>query len=248
MQNAPASGDAPPANTPPQDPPAVPPAIPANMISLEDHRKQMDKARTEEKNKLYGDLTAAQTKATEAEKRVVDLTAQLQVLKASVKDGGIDTAALVKEVTDASRAHAQSEIAALQAKISELEKKNTESDLMNFRRQKIAEAGGEDTLIPALVHGNTKEEIEASVTRAKAVFEQTKAQVLAGIAGTTTQHANGANQPPQSPPALPNGAPNGNPGNAGGVKLESVKNMSMKDYRTHRESLLKQSAGRYPGV
>ncbi len=245
----PPAGDAPATGNLPQDPPAAPAAgnPPANMISLDEHRKQMDKARTEEKNKLYGDLTAAQQKATDAEKKVTELTSQLAVLQASVKGGNIDTAALVKEVTDASRSHAASEIAALQTQLAELRKQNEAVELTNFRQQKIAEAGGEKTLIPALVRGNTKAEIEASVTEAKAVFEQTKAQVLAGSPGTTNQNANGAPQSPQSPPPLPNGAPNGSPGN-GEVKLESVRNMSLKDYGKHREALLQQSAGRYPGV
>lgn len=233
----PAGGGDPAGNGNPATPPVATPAggtAPVNFEHL------IAKAREEEKNKLYptieklkgenatlvqnhnDDLIAIATKDKEIER----LKAEIQTLQ-STADGNETEA--IKSLKKELRA-AQTEIetlksntpneAELRASIrAELE---AEYEIKHYRETKIMEAQGK--IIPELVSGNTKEEIDASVT---ASMERYNSIVGSAVptppVNPTLNPANPASQPLKT--------------NAEGMKALLELDPTSKEYREARKAL-----------
>jgi predicted RNase H-like nuclease (RuvC/YqgF family) len=148
-----------------QDPaPNTPPPAQPNI----DFESLIAKARKEEKEKLYPEITKLKE---EVEKKVARINELL--LAIGEKDEIISQKDKeIKELKNNSKKSDSQEVKELNIKIAELENKLAEKDreintikLTSYRDKKIAEAGGE--LIPELVTGNSEEEIDLSIEKAK---------------------------------------------------------------------------------
>lgn len=140
------------------------------------------KARAEEKAKLYPKiqkLEGENTKLVEKNNKLLldlgtkdaeisDLKSQLEGAKSSNKNTESETVKALNE-----------EISTLKATIADLEANSvdveeltnsirSEYDVKLYREQRLREVG--ETVIPELVMGNTKEEIDASITNAQSRF------------------------------------------------------------------------------
>lgn len=221
-------------------------------ISISEHQKALEKARSEEKNKLHADLSAAEQLAQEAQKKVeqiaqekAELASRLDALQKSAKDGGgFDPGKLIEEVTLKARAEVETklgqQLAEATQRVSALEKAKQAMELEQIKREAIAAAGGESRLIMALVGGNTPEAIRESVSRAAEMYQQIERDALA-------RHGKGAGngQPTSagSPPSIGTPAAQGGAGKAPApavVALQSVKSMSLKEFAANQREIMAQ--------
>ncbi len=230
-------------------------------FTLAERNSFAEAARKQEKDKLYPEMEALRGKVTELNGVITALTADKTALtgqvttlqgqieafgKVNVKGQELDVAALIAEVTEkASKATAaayEPRLAALDTEVSTVKKHNRKMTLEQYTASKIREAGGENALILQMVRGETEAEIDAAIEVSKATFEQVRTKV--GGTAPTIPNPNEARV--AAPPVLPNGqpaAPGG--GGAGGAGVPNVREMSLKDYVTNRQSIKQKAAQRY---
>ena len=176
----------------PDPTPSTPPAQP-NI----DFESLIAKARKEEKEKLYPEITKLKE---EVEKKVTRINELL--LAIGEKDEIISQKDKeIKELKTNSKKSDSQEVKELNIKITELENKLAEKDeeisaikLTSYKDKKIAEAGGE--LIPELVTGNSEEEIDLAIEKAKERYKE----IISKIASQQqTKPQNSNNIPPANP-------------------------------------------------
>lgn len=224
---------------------------PPQTISLSEHQKALEKARSEEKSKLHADLSAAEQLAQEAQKKAekieqekAELASRLDALQKAAKDGGFDPGKLIEEVTLKARTEVEAklgqQLAEATQRVSALEKAKQAMELEQIKREAIAAAGGESRLIMALVGGNTPEAIQESVKRAAEMYQQIERDAIA-------RHSKGAGngQPTSasSPPSIGTPAAQGGAGKAPApavVSLQSVKSMSLKEFAASQREIMAQ--------
>lgn len=191
----------------------------------------IEKARLEERNKLQGQLLDAKGQLDAARGKVDELTvaqASLQeqltalkttyeALKAGTKaDGGVDVEKAIQSAVDAALGRQgpalQTEISELRGQLDAERKLRVVAEATQLRQTLIAAAGGTAALIPELVSGQTREEIEASIANSKAIFERAVTGAVArGAGGSSTARGTG-NGLPTVP--LGNAAPGNRDGNS----------------------------------
>ena len=162
-----------------------------------DFESLIAKARKEEKEKLYPEITKLKE---ELEKKVTRINELL--LAIGEKDEIISQKDKeIKELKTNSKKTDSQEVKDLKIKITELENKLAEKDkeistikLASYKDKKIAEAGGE--LIPELVTGNSEEEIDLAVEKAKERYREIVSKI-ASQQSTKPQNSN--NIPPANP-------------------------------------------------
>ena len=149
---------------------------PSGSVNFED---LIAKARKEERDKLYPELNKYKEKVNnlmlviaERDSEIADLKKELEEVKkenAKLQENvekGVKTNKTISELTTT--------ISVLERQLEELQAKYdadvTALKLEAFKKEKIAEAGGE--LIPELVTGNTEEEILASIEKAKQRYQE----------------------------------------------------------------------------
>lgn len=159
------------------------------------------KARKEEKDKLYPQITKLKEENQAKTARINELLIAVAEANESVK--AKDTELNKVKATVENNTAVNDEVVKLQNKIIELETElaNKEGEvktikLETFKKEKIAEAQGQ--LIPELVVGNTEEEIANSIEVAKARYAEIVGQVQNTVVVTS--------KPTQPPVVNPNTA------------------------------------------
>lgn len=246
---------------------------PEPTITVAASNELINKARQEEKNKLYADIQKLQDKLKEAEGQLATanqtITSQTATIKkhedtiAAFNASGGDVSKLVEEVAakigKQKDEHYARQIAEIQGRLQTVEGESNSLKLERYKAEAVRRAGGEDVLIMAMVGGNSTEEIDASIVASHEAFKQTYKRSTGKdfVLGSTTLNDGNGNgqQPPQNPgagapprlappaPVVPPGAPGG----TGDSGLLSTKSMSLKDYGSQRESLMRATDGRYKG-
>lgn len=172
-------------------------------VTAEEIKNRIEKARMEEKEKLYPQLERALNDAAEKAKKLDELakaqqeyaettkklTEELQALKAGVKtDGQLDIEAMVANVAQSTAAELKKgydeQISKLSVALEEQKRLAEQRDLALFKEEAIRKAGGESEIIPELVTGNSREEILAKVESAKAIRQRIRAEALKQIQET----------------------------------------------------------------
>lgn len=172
-------------NTPPPAQPSV------------DFESLIAKARKEEKEKLYPEITKlkedVEKKVTRINELLLAIGEKDEVISQKDKE--------IKELKTNSKKTDSQEVKDLNIKITELENKLAEKDgeistikLTSYKDKKMAEAGGE--LIPELVTGNSEEEIDLAVEKAKERYKEIVSKI-APQQQTKPQNSN--NIPPANP-------------------------------------------------
>lgn len=188
------------------------------------------RARKEEKDKLYPRITQLETEVKEYIKRnnellVASETAKAEVdamkakLVASGKDDSVELAKLKKDLADLTAQYTELQKTIPNAEAIEAKYKAI-YEVKLYREAKLREAG--TTIIPELVSGETKEEIDASIEKAKARY----AEIFASNYG-------GAKTPPV--PAAPTSAGIVNKQ----LKIEDIQNLDpkSKEYAEFRKQM-----------
>ena len=238
-----------------------------------DNTKAIEKARKEEKDKLYPQLKALEAevakltdRAAELELEVEDRDQQLTakdtqiaakeeqvkaLQKAGAADGhSYDIAALTREITDTVKAGLSKEQGKnnkeLQARLESLEQQNNSLLIDKVKAEEIAKLGGPKMVIEGMISGRTPDEVRASV---KASYE-VKLEILkeAGIDPESLKNSN-ASQGSLVPELPTAGQRNGNRrGDPESGLLKSVKGMSAEEYKQNRTKVKQELAERYPRI
>lgn len=194
------------------------------------------KARQEEKEKLYPEITKLKADLEEKIKRVNQLLISLGEKDESIKK----LESQLAEVEKGSKKSESEVVKQLNLKIEELTNALALKDgeiasvkIESYKSQKISECGGK--LIPELVMGQTQEEIDASIQVAKQRYEDILAQV--SVQTTATPQASKPTQN-QIPPANPST----NQFSSNTVNVNDIAGMSMldKSSRAHYAEMRKQ--------
>lgn len=162
----------------------------ATTVNFED---LIAKARKQEKEKLY-----PQIKKLEEEKTALIEKNNNNLITLGEKDAEIsDLKKQIKELQDTTKGSVSEKEKALQTKVNDLEKQlneinssmvsreeieaeiRAEYEVKLYREQKLREVG--DTVIPELITGATKEEIDASVSLSQQRFQQIQERVLGSV-------------------------------------------------------------------
>ncbi len=219
----------------------------------------IQKARTDEKQKQYSkieglntDLAAVRGQLSEKDKQIADLTAALAKLDGGKPSGkpsdkpeepdpntpqGItqdQLSAALDAATKNTMAKAEElfggRITDLQAQNDKLQKDLQSKDLDAYRNSLISEHDSE--IIPELVSGNTKEELDQSLIIAKQAFART-AEALNKQVGQSKDNAR------RTLPPVPNV-------NSGTDKIDAnagnIMGMSQEQYAKEREQLLAEAS------
>lgn len=166
--------------TPPPTP-ATPPSEPtAPAISAADLDAAREKARSDEKSKLYPQIETAKAAATEATEKSEALEQELAKTQKQLSDlraGNSDAMASVNAQIEALEAKNKKTEQAMENLATEAALRVRSSELATYRQTKISAAGLAN--FAELVSGDTEEAIDTSVAAAKVKEDKAKEDALA---------------------------------------------------------------------
>lgn len=173
--------------------PNTPPAQPSV-----DFESLIAKARKEEKEKLYPEITKLkeemEKKVTRINELLITIGEKDEIISQKDKE--------IKDVKANSNKSESQEVKDLKLKITELENTLAQKDsevatikLDNYKQKKMAEAGGE--LIPELVVGSSEEEIDLAIEKAKERYKEIVSKIAPQQPPQKPQNSN--NIPPANP-------------------------------------------------
>lgn len=228
--------------------PAPAPTNDQQFISMEDAMRLVEKARSEEKDKLYPTIEDLQTRvrATEQEREARET----------------EQARLQQEAAEADRLRQESEMSAIQRMEQSnasweqrfadmeaerareralLEKEREYNDLNAYRNSRVQAEVDARNIVPqfaVFIGGNTREEVETAIDLAKIKTEELVTEINAAQ----------STPPPTPRPTLPmSGMPAVDMPGGGGIlgqgeqitiTPEEIRNMSMAEFAEHRNQLL----------
>jgi len=223
----------------------TPPPTEPEMNPLKaDINKLIEKARKDEKDKQYGtveklrgELEAARSVISEKDSVIKNLSVKPEDKKPEDKkvEGGLTEdklqivlAAALKRMEDEVFSP---QLAKIQAENDTLKRDLATKDLNEYRTRLLSENDGQ--IIPELVAGTTREELDTTLIQAKQIFART-AEALTkrakGVADSATQKL------PSLPPANGNGT-----ATPGGAET-STRNMSLTEWSKNRVEMLKAAS------
>lgn len=242
---------------PSEETPASPaPAAPAPVTYSEaDLTSRVEKARTEEKQKLYSEIQSLKKKAEDLESmsatqlkdlqtKLAEATSQLQTLeKARTPSGDVDIKALIADVsaqirTELTTRH-QAETKALTDRLDKMEKEALAQALARVKQEVIAAAKGR--IIPSLVRGETEDQLRQSAEEAKAEYERIVSEAAASVPAPAAPEAPAAFPPTLNPRAQSGGSAAPQP--AGVENFKGTRDPAA--FKARRESLLADLNRRY---
>jgi hypothetical protein len=220
---------------------------PEGFVSKEVMGAAIEKARKEEKDKLYPEIERLKTEVQTKDASIQTLNSQIEAFNVAKSADGksVDIAKLIAEVSARTEQAATKlyteELARVNGEVQGTRKQLNKMTLEQFTAKKIAEAGGEGNLVTALIRGDTEAEVSASIEQAKQAYEDIVKRVAPAGAAPTPNDRNG-NGTVIAPPALPRSTP---PTNGGAP--QTVREMPLKDYAAQRSELRQKMANAYSG-
>lgn len=183
------------------------------------------KARKEEKDKLYPEITSLKSKNNdlllvigERDKKIAELDSKISELEKQVEEStGKVSASKSKEISEL-RATISKLEADLEISKRDTEEIKTRSELELYKVTKISQAGAE--VIPELVSGSTREEIDAAIEASKQRYQEIISKATGGVRlpnpSTTKLNETFSNKTP-----------------------EDIRKMSREEYAEFRKQVLK---------
>lgn len=145
-------------------------------------------ARKEEKEKLYPKINELKLSVGDRDKKINELMLALGSKEAEIGTLRAELDKAKSGVTNSEEVTSlQTTVAQLQKDLADEKARCNSIELDYYKKAKIAEVGGQ--LIPELVNGQTKEEIDQSIEISKARF----AEILGGIQAQKPQQASPVN-------------------------------------------------------
>lgn len=218
--------------------------------------EQLEAARQQEKDKLYGrledqnkaidqfksQLEELQTDKQARDKAIADAAKEAEEARKREEDSKLSSEEFIR-AKEAELSARQKEFSEqMELKIATMEKEQEFLRLQSFIQRRVAEEIAADNIIPDLVEyigGNTEDEVEVSITKAK---EKT-ANIVQGAATLSA---------PQMPRGVsPTGGPSGPLDNITGPRQyskEDIAKMDMNEYAKFRQNQGIAGAGNNRGM
>lgn len=191
------------------------------LLNLAPVKELVQNARKQEKDKLYKTLEQREKEAKELQEQ---LQQAMEALK-KYEEQNLTAEEKVQRELEKLRKEHDELVQALQREKEEAERKARKAELERYKAEKLREAGNE--IIPELVGGDSEEEIDASIERAKAKYQEIAQQFEAKLKQTQTA---------QIKDAFHSTNPAG--GNIKPLTAEEIRRMSPEEYAKHREQIL----------
>jgi hypothetical protein len=214
-----------------------------------DIKAALEKARKQEKDKLYQQMQAQDARLKELEENNKKLLEALSNKKAEEKPEpkpenkgeakGIDEDAITRATEGAFKLAEQKFMKMLEeanGRVMALENQLKSNDISTYKNQLIE--ANKDAIIPELIVGTTREELDTSLITAKQAFARLE-QRFGKLAGK--ENAGSAAAPTAASITIPTPAVAGQAA-PGAAKTVDVSRMSPAEYKSHREALLKAAA------
>lgn len=224
-------------NTPPKDAAS---SAPEDVIPKSEMARAIEKARREEKEKLYPEIERLKAARTEGEARASELEKQLEAQRQEVeglRSGKVaETESINKELRELRKTNQKLETA-IENVATEAAAKLRSSELTAYREKQIRASGIQQ--LAELVNGDSEEAIDAAIKRAKekedAIFEKAREEARAKLADSLPT------------PISPDGSKGRGPSAIVTPRQkQEIASLRGDDYRKYREQLLaeaKQKAG-----
>jgi hypothetical protein len=237
-------------------PPEPAPGGNARTFTQDEVADLLNKARQQEKDKLYGRFESQGTEITELKSRLdeialareaaeaakADAQAQAQAVKDKAAKDKAEAEMSAKAYADERSNELLNQLEAIRAEREQeraiFEREREFSELMAYRQQRVAESA--DDIAPELIDlvtGNTREEVDASVELLKGKTQQLVEAMVAAQQGAA---------PPR--PVAPTGRPNTDPFGGDAQKtytVDDLKNMPLNEYAAIRTQLLGAASAQY---
>lgn len=183
----------------PDDPPAPVPVIPAPAPAVYTQAQvteMLNKARSEEKAKLYSDKDSLKKELKEAQDAAAKREAELQALKANTLPVAEQVSAKLDLLTKSVEEERQARIRAeTEARAHRLEQ---------YKLQKVIEAQAAGVgVIPELISGSSEQEIDASFMVAKATYQNVTQDYIKQAQNAGWTFSKAAAQPTPPAPTVP---------------------------------------------
>jgi len=146
---------------------------------LEEIRNIREEVRATEKAKMYKSLEREREKIKERDKKIKELNDKLSELSETVEQlesEKLSEKEKLERLKQKKDKATMKKIEELTANIEALNQAVHESELKAYRLEKLNKAEGK--LVPELVGGNSKEEIDESIDKAKMAYESIRKEVL----------------------------------------------------------------------
>lgn len=231
-------------------PPQIPPPT-AGMITRAQYEADMNKARSDEKQKQFDRIKQLEDEVKKLKEDYLTVSGQFSALNAAQsQEGKVDTKKLIDEVSSAATRASENKFLEMQKEIDRLSRENSYERLERFRQKAIVDAGGPEKLVVSLVRGITEEEILASVSEAKTEYEKIAQRFAPTVTVPPIQTPAEQNRGTVTPP--PQIAPVTTPGvgrEAGESVIDTpgaIKKMTPEEYKERRGDIKNQLKERYP--
>jgi len=203
-----------------------------------------NQVRTQEKNKLYQEIEDHKNRAKTAQEQMTAIQQQLDTTQGKIKE--LEKKPPIDPKTQKPDEKTAEELKNLRETINTLqdEKKNLNTafdnfkadfaeqlrkkDLEAYKQQRIAEAGG--LLIPELVNGNSIEEIDLSIEKAKQRYAEIRGKTQAEIQAEADKRKKKSTDLNSQTSITPDGSDQA-------ISLDQMKDMSLEDYAKVRNKL-----------
>lgn len=180
----------------------------------------LEKVREQEKNKLYKVIGQKDETVSKLKEEVVKLSGQLNEKDQTHAQ---EVAQMQERLTKLDEAFTALN-GSIEAEREAAKKEKRDAELSAYKERRLREVSESgDNLVTALVGGQTEEEIEASIEKAKAEFEKIASLVS-------------SNQP--TPPVVNTPRVTNPPSMGDSVDFSSIRNMTPAEYAKHREKIL----------
>ena len=201
------------------------------IINHPEVQSLLEKARSQEKDKMYNTLEKRNEQIRELESTVEELEQEKKELKDALEGK--------KEEEMSELDKAQEEINELKSQISDLTKtyeedkqktlqEKKQAELQAYKERRIREVRDEgDDLVEGLVSGDSKEAIDQSIEIAKQEFEHIKEKAQAEKKNSKPRQTARTTNPSIDTPSE--------------LSSSDVKNMSLEEYKNRRQELIEKA-------
>jgi|SRR5690554_724393 len=192
-----------------------------NLMQLAPIKELIQSARKQEKDKLYKTLEQKEKEAKEFQEKL----AQAQETLKQYESENLSFEEKMQIELEKVKAEQQALVQSLQAEKEKAEQEARKNRLEAYKAEKLRLAG--DELIPELVGGETEEEIDQSIERAKAKYQEIASKFEAQVQAKKTQEVKETFT--ASAPSSSNVQP---------LTREEISRMSAEEYAKNRDRIM----------
>lgn len=202
-----------------------------DLLNIPQVQQLLEDTRRQEKDKLYDTIESKNNKIKELQEEVAKLEKEVENRE---DENQTELELLMDKLEDM-----ENTVNELEKENKEIQQKREQDKLEAYKEKRIREVreNGDD-LITKLVGGNSKEEIDESIEQAKSEYEKISSEVEKEFEIKEQEYQEQKKQQQvNSVSGVTNPGTNSGEENTLEFTAEDIKNMSMSEYKKHREKI-----------